>query len=100
MKFSLSLLFIGLLPFSTLFAGSATWNVNPISNDWNTARNWTPRTVPNSPADTATFSTSNVSNPVIHSSVEINSIVFNGDFTQFTVTAGDAASQDVATLTL
>jgi autotransporter-associated beta strand protein len=100
MKFSLTLLFASLLPFSTLFAGSATWDVNPINNDWNTAPNWVPRTVPNSPADTATFSTSNVSNPVIRSSVEINSIVFNGDFTQFTIMAGDAASQHTATLTL
>jgi autotransporter-associated beta strand protein len=100
MKFTLRLLLAGLLPFSTLFAGSATWNLVPISNDWNTARNWTPRTIPNSPTDIATFSTSNIYNPVIHSSVEVNSIVFNGDFTQFTVTAGDATSQNTATLTL
>ena len=37
MKFSLSLLLAGLLPFPTLFAGSATWNLNPTSGDWNTA---------------------------------------------------------------
>jgi len=89
-----------LIPNAPTQAGSATWNVNPATNDWNTATNWTPHTVPNSPGDTATFSTSNVSNPVIHSSVEVSSIVFNGAFTQFTVTAGDAASQNTATLTL
>ena len=100
MKFTLILLFSGLFPFSTLFAGSATWNLIPVSNDWNTARNWTPRTIPNSPADTATFPTSNVSNAIIHSSVEVNSIVFNDDPTEFTVTVGDAASQNIATLTL
>src|SRR5439155_17434789 len=36
-------------------AGSATWNLNPMSGDWNTAANWTPATVPNSPADTASY---------------------------------------------
>jgi hypothetical protein len=25
---------------STAFAGSATWNLNPTSGDWNTATNW------------------------------------------------------------
>jgi hypothetical protein len=33
-------------------AGSAQWNLNPISGDWNTAENWTPMAVPNGP-DTA-----------------------------------------------
>ena len=28
-------------------AGSATWDLNPGSGDWNTATNWTPATVPN-----------------------------------------------------
>jgi len=41
-------------------AGSATWNLNPTSGDWNTASNWTPNTVPNSPTDTATFGVSNI----------------------------------------
>jgi autotransporter-associated beta strand protein len=43
-----------------LFAGSATWNLNPTSGDWNTAENWTPNTVPNSTTDIATFGTSSV----------------------------------------
>ena len=41
--------------FLDAFAGSATWNSNPVSNDWNTAANWTPATVPNGPEDIATF---------------------------------------------
>jgi len=32
-----------LLIAGTAFAGSATWNLNPISGDWNNAANWTPR---------------------------------------------------------
>jgi hypothetical protein len=30
-------------------AASATWNLNPAGDDWNTAANWTPATVPNGP---------------------------------------------------
>src|SRR5436190_24089226 len=40
-------------------AGSATWDLNPGSGDWNTAANWTPMTVPSGSADTATFALSN-----------------------------------------
>src|SRR5215813_9479155 len=45
-----------------LQAGSATWNLNPTSDDWNTAANWTPATVPNQPSDTASFATSDQTN--------------------------------------
>jgi hypothetical protein len=44
---------------SSSFAGSATWKKSPATNDWQTASNWTPRTVPNGPGDTATFASSN-----------------------------------------
>src|SRR4029453_12834390 len=40
--------------------GGPTWNLNPASGDWNTASNWTPATVPNGPAYTATFDVSNM----------------------------------------
>ena len=42
-----------LLAAATTFGGSATWNLNPTTGDWNTATNWTPETVPNGPAETA-----------------------------------------------
>jgi len=42
-----------------LRAGSATWSVSPTSNDWNTAENWTPPTIPSSETDVATFAGSN-----------------------------------------
>jgi hypothetical protein len=48
-----------ILPNQISQAGSATWNLNPTSGDWNTAANWTPPTVPNGPSDTASFDTSN-----------------------------------------
>ena len=55
----LCLISIAFLPtLATVHAGSATWNLHPTSGDWDTAANWTPATVPNGPADIATFSTS------------------------------------------
>src|SRR5436309_12921524 len=42
-----------------LDAGRATWNLSPTSNDWNTAENWTPATIPSAETDVATFAVSN-----------------------------------------
>lgn len=69
-------------------AGSATWNLNPTSGDWNTAANWTPATVPDGPSDTATFAVSNQTKILLPLSTEIDvdSIVFNVDATAFTIT--------------
>ena len=72
---------------STAFAGSATWNLNPTSGDWNTATNWTPATVPNGPADTATFDISNttvVSFP-FEGTFEVDGIVFNAGASAFNI---------------
>ncbi len=49
---------ISILAPMVAHAGSATWDLNPTSGDWNTAANWTPMTVPNGPADIATFALS------------------------------------------
>jgi autotransporter-associated beta strand protein len=57
-------------------AGSATWDLNPGSGDWNTAANWTPATVPNGAADTATFDLSNTTNVSISASTEVDGITF------------------------
>ena len=57
-------------------AGSATWNQNPTSGDWNTAANWTPATVPNGSADTATFSLSNTTDVSISANTQVNGITF------------------------
>jgi len=61
------------------FAGSATWSVNPVSNDWNTAANWTPATVPNGPGDVATFSVSSIKNISISGNVLLSQLVFAAD---------------------
>src|SRR6266576_3851590 len=70
---------------SSTFAGSATWKASPATDDWNTAANWTPRTVPNGPADTATFSRSNQTGVFIALDTEVNGIVFNPRASAFTI---------------
>ena len=67
-------------------AGSATWNLNPNSGDWNTATNWTPNTVPNGPNDIATFSLSNQTSVSNSALTELNSIVFSADASPFAIT--------------
>ncbi|HEY2799214.1 MAG TPA: hypothetical protein VGI85_01355, partial [Chthoniobacterales bacterium] len=42
------------------YAASATWNLHPTNGEWNNPLNWMPATVPNGPADMATFGLSNV----------------------------------------
>jgi autotransporter-associated beta strand protein len=67
-------------------AGSATWNLNPTSGDWNTAANWTPPTVPNGPADTATFDLSNTTAVSLSADTEVDSVRFDPGASAFTVT--------------
>jgi autotransporter-associated beta strand protein len=58
------------------YAMSAQWDLDPISGDWNTADNWTPNSVPNGPADTATFDLSNTTDVSISANTEVNGITF------------------------
>ena len=72
------------------FAGSATWNLDPTSGDWNTAENWTPATVPNGPSDVATFVASSVNQVSFSaSSTEVAEVVFDATATSsFNLTIG------------
>lgn len=70
---------------SSSLAGSATWKAAPASGDWFTATNWTPATIPNGPADTATFPSSNRRFPFISFDAEVNGIVFNPGASAFTI---------------
>ena len=78
---------ISFLFAQTASAGSATWNLNPVSGDWNTAANWTPATVPNGPSDTATFGASNMTAVSVSANTTLNGIVFNAGASAFAVTA-------------
>src|SRR5690349_1502858 len=75
------------------YAGSASWNLNATSSDWNTAANWTPATVPNGPSDTATFAKSQSKNVSISAETEVNAISFSVGADPFVVTA--LAQQDL-----
>src|SRR5712691_5788979 len=74
-------------------AGSATWNLDPTSGDWNTATNWTPNTVPNAPADVATFAASNQTAISLSANTIVDSIVFNPGASAFTISAISPASR-------
>ena len=75
-----------LLPLSTVYAGSATWSATPLTGDWNTATNWMPPTIPNGPADVATFDVSNTTDISVSTGTEVNSIVFNSGASAFSIT--------------
>jgi len=72
---------------SSAFAGSATWKTSPATGDWNHAANWTPKTIPNGSADTATFQSSNITALFLSLNTEVNGIVFNAGASAFTITA-------------
>src|SRR5262249_49303882 len=84
-----ALLFV--LAVQSSHAGSATWNLNPTSGDWNTAANWTPATVPNSSSDTATFGSSTVTAISTSAHTPLNGIVFSPGASAFTITASALA---------
>ena len=73
-----------LLNMQSARAGSATWNTTPGSGDWNTSTNWTPATVPNGPADTATFGVSNTTSISSSGSIQVDRIVFKAGASTFT----------------
>ncbi len=89
---SLVLLIIAGLPVLTAppcLASSATWAENPVSGDWNTSANWVPETVPNGPADVATFAESNITDVTTSPGItEVDSVVFDASAPPCTVTTG------------
>src|SRR6266849_1714352 len=72
---------------SQTLAGSATWNLNPTNEDWNTAANWTPMTVPAQSSDIATFAKSNTTAIAISSSIVIDSIGLDAGASSFTISS-------------
>ena len=78
---------LSLTVLNGVYADSATWNLNPVTGEWNTAANWTPATVPNGPSDVATFSVSNETSVSLIRSVVVDSIVFDMGASAFTITS-------------
>ena len=88
MKIKLNILIaiLSILTSQLAVAGSATWGLNPSSGDWNTAANWTPATVPNSPTDVATFDNSNTTGVSISTAdTRVKGVVFNPVASAFTI---------------
>jgi autotransporter-associated beta strand protein len=75
------------LPSVIARAGSAQWDLNPGSGDWNTAANWTPMTVPNASTDIATFDLSNTTAISTSVDTEVDSVVFSSGASAYTITA-------------
>jgi autotransporter-associated beta strand protein len=80
---------------SSSFAGSATWKVSPTNDDWFTAANWTPRTVPNGPLDTATFASSGQTEVFFAFDVEVNGIVFKPGANAFTIATNPVVTPEL-----
>src|SRR6266481_3650029 len=64
------------LTLATIYAGSANWNLNPTTGDWNVAANWTPAAVPNGVSDIATFGMSNTTHVSLSATTDLDSIIF------------------------
>jgi hypothetical protein len=77
-----------------LNAGSATWDLDPTSSDWNTAANWTPETVPDQNTDVATFDASNITeiSVAIEFGFGLDSMVFNPGASAYTFVVDQSSS--------
>jgi hypothetical protein len=78
---------------STVFAASATWDLNPANGLWNNNSNWS-AAFPNGSSDVATFDASNTAAVRIPAPVNITvaGITFNSGASAFTITL-DAGSR-------
>lgn len=86
-RFLISVELALLLSLQAAHAGSATWATSPASSDWNTPTNWSPATVPNGTADTASFALSNTTAVSLSASSQAAAIVFNAGASAYTLTA-------------
>jgi hypothetical protein len=77
------------------YAGSATWNLNPATGDWNTATNWTPATIPNATTDIATFGASNITSLSTSANVDLAGLVFTAGAPSYTITVGTDDSESL-----
>jgi autotransporter-associated beta strand protein len=77
-------------------AGSATWSSDPGGADpssWFDAANWTPQTIPNSNADTATFGVDAQTDISISHRLDLSGITFDPGASAYSMTFGGANHQ-------
>ena len=89
-----SCLFACALP--SAHGGSAAWDLNPATENWNNASNWTPATVPDGPSDVATFGVSNSTAVNILRSVEVSAIDFTAGASAFTISVRPNATLTIS----
>ena len=77
----------------TVEAGSATWKLEPASNDWDSATNWRPATIPYGEGDVATFRVSYTTKVVLGDAPDgtdatniVGGIVFSAGASAYTFT--------------
>jgi autotransporter-associated beta strand protein len=88
------LIILGFTLVAHAYAGSATWNLNPTSSDWNDPLNWTPNTVPNSEEDVATFDVSNTTAVrITRPGDTVDHIAFTSTASSFTLSVGQVSGQ-------
>ena len=92
------ILTLALAGLNAVYAGSATWTTNPVNNDWNTAANWTPATVPNSAHDTATFDVSSVTDVFVQANDILKGMKFDPGASPFTISIGGSVAAGSLTL--
>ena len=92
LKIAVSTICIGMLAMVDSHAGSATWKSNPVDSNWNNAGNWTPATVPNGSADTATFGASTITGISMSATTEVDDIVFKPGASPYTIGTGPSVS--------
>ena len=72
-------------------ANSATWNLDPVDNNWNNHDNWTPATVPHGDNDVASFGVSNTTAIQLSTINQIDRVVFNSGASAYTITCSAQA---------
>ncbi|HEY4270774.1 MAG TPA: hypothetical protein VGM65_02125 [Candidatus Udaeobacter sp.] len=80
------ILTLSLGALSAVYADSATWSMNPISDNWSTSANWIPNTVPHRPSDTASFAVSSETSVGVRRDIEVSETIFNASASDYTIT--------------
>jgi autotransporter-associated beta strand protein len=77
-----------------------TWDEVPLSDNWNDANNWTPMTVPNGPADTATFAHSFTTGVSLSAVTQVRDINFVSSMfpSAYTITVGSTFSLTISAI--
>jgi autotransporter-associated beta strand protein len=88
-------LIFGLTP-QLACAGSAIWQTNPSSGDWNDPNNWVPNTVPNGRADRATFISSSITGVELSTDINLDRIVFQPGASAYTISTAINTSANLS----